>query len=223
MVDHNDSFIREVNDELRSDRARHVWRRYGPVMLVVAVLVVLGTAASVGYEYWQDQRATGSGDAFSAALDLAAKGKTDEAMKAFDKIEAEGHGSYPVLARFRAATLQAESGDEKGAAAAFSDIGKDMSVEDALRDVAHMRAGFLLVDTADYAAVSTEVEAMAVPGNPLRNSAREALGLAAYKANDLSKAREWFEQITEDTDAPGNLSRRAQIMLDNITASLGPA
>jgi hypothetical protein len=48
----DDSFIREVNEEMRQDQARLLWDRYGPAALALAVLVVLATAAFVGYEYW---------------------------------------------------------------------------------------------------------------------------------------------------------------------------
>ncbi|MNT78040.1 hypothetical protein D3C72_2172350 [compost metagenome] len=82
-----------------------------------------------------------------------------------------------------------------------------------------MRAAWLLIDNGTYEQVSAEVEAMATPRDAMRHSAREALGLAAYKAGDMTKAREWFEQIVEDGEAPRNVASRAQILLDNITAS----
>ena len=53
----------------------------------------------------------------------------------------------------------------------------------------------------------------------MRHSAREALGLSAFKAGDMTKAREWFTQITEDAEAPRNVTSRAQMMLDTIKAS----
>src|SRR5690606_40249319 len=98
----DDSFIREVNEEYRKERARLLWERYGFLVIGVATAIVLGTAAFVGYRYWNDSRANASGDAFLAALQLANDGKTDEAIAAFDKIEKEGHGAYPVLAKMRA-------------------------------------------------------------------------------------------------------------------------
>ena len=64
----DDSFIREVNEEIRQDQAKALWDRYGPAVIVLAVLVVLGTAAYVGYDYWTETRANRSGDAFSQAL-----------------------------------------------------------------------------------------------------------------------------------------------------------
>ena len=41
----------------------------------------------------------------------------------------------------------------------------------------------------------------------------------AYKAGDMTRAREWFEQIVEDAEAPRNVANRAQMLLDNIKAS----
>ncbi len=207
MAFNDDSFIREVNEELRSDQFRSVWRRFGRIIIGLAVLIVVGTAAHRAYDYWQTQRASGSGDEFLSAL------------KALEKLAAEGHGSYPVLARMRAATLQAEKGDAAGAAKTFSEIGKDSAVPPALRDAAKVRAGWLLIDSAPYDQVSAEIEAMATPQNALRNSAREALGLSAYKAGDFKKARDWFQQIADDANAPRTVANRAQIMLDLIAAS----
>ena len=45
----DDSFIREVNEELRKEQAKAVWNRFGPLMIGIAILVVLATAAYVGY------------------------------------------------------------------------------------------------------------------------------------------------------------------------------
>lgn len=219
MAFNDDSFIREVNEELRSDHARNVWRRFGGYVVGVAVLLVLGTAGYRGYEYWQDHRSSGAGDKFLAALKLADDKKTDEALAALAQLEKDGHGAYPVLARMRAATLQAEKGDTAAAIAAFTEIGKDTAIPAAVREAARLRAGWLLVDNGTYEQVSAEVEEMAVPQNALRHSAREALGLAAYKAGDAVKARQWFQQIVDDPQAPRNVANRAQMMLDIITAS----
>lgn len=219
MVDNNDSFIREVNDELRSEQVKMAWRKFAPIIIGAALLIVLGTAGYRGYEYWHSHRSSGAGDQFLAALTLANEGKNDEAIAALAALEKDGYGAYAVLARMRSATVQAQKGDAAAAIAAFTDIGKDNSVPQVIRDVAHMRAAWLLIDTGTYEQVSAEVEAMATPTDAMRHSAREALGLAAYKAGDMARAREWFEQITEDAEAPRNVANRARMLLDNITAS----
>ena len=44
MANQDDSFIREVNEELRSDRMKDAWRRYGKILIAAAVILVVGTA-----------------------------------------------------------------------------------------------------------------------------------------------------------------------------------
>jgi len=219
MAQDNDSFIREVNEELRSDQFRGAWSRYGKIVIGVAVVIVLATAGHRTYVYWEGHNASASGDRFLAALKLAGENKPDEALAAFEALAQDGTGSYPVLARMRSASVLAEKGDIAGAAAAFSGIAKDGSAPEAVRDVARLRGAWLLIDTGTYEQVSAEAEVLTGANHALRNSAREALGLSAYKAGDMVRSKEWFQAIADDATAPRNVTSRAQIMLDNIAAS----
>lgn len=219
MANNDDTFIREVNDELRSEQMNKAWKRFGRVFIGAAVLLVVGVAGHRGYEYWHSNNASASGDRFIAALNLAGENKSDEALAAFAEIEKDGTGAYPVLAKLRTAALQAEKGDKAAAIASFQAISKDNAAPVLVRDVAKLRAAFLLVDTAGYDQVAAEAEVLTSDGHALRHSAREVLGLAAYKADNMKQAKDWFTQITNAADAPRNVAQRAQIMLDNIAAS----
>ncbi|MDR0252786.1 MAG: tetratricopeptide repeat protein [Brucellaceae bacterium] len=210
----DDSFIREVNEELRSEQVRAVWRRFGPVLIGGAVAVVIGTAVFVGYEYWRESKAAVSGDQFLAALDLAGQSKNDEALSALKKLETEGAGSYPVLAQLRTATLLEQKKDMAGAVSAFDAVAADSKAPVALRDVAKLRAAYILVDNGSYDDVAKRAEVLSADGNPMRGSAREVLGLAAYKAGRADDARKLFQQNADDAAIPANLRQRANTMLD---------
>ncbi|MBZ9722664.1 tetratricopeptide repeat protein [Mesorhizobium sp. CO1-1-11] len=215
----DDSFIREVNDEMRREQAQKLWDRFGPALLVIAVLVVLGTAAFVGYRYWDETRANRSGDAFSQALKLANDGKNDDALAALDQLEKDGYGAYPLLARMRAATVKANKGDVAGAVKDFDDVAADTAIPQGLRDMARLRAAFLLVDHGSFADVSSRVEALTSDTNTLRHSAREALGLAAWKEGKTQDALKLFDQIAADDGAPRNTRERATLMSELIRGS----
>lgn len=219
MAFNDDSFIREVNEELRSDQFRTAWQRYGRFVIALAAVVVIGTAGERIYAYWQSGQASASGDAFLAATDLAKANKPDEAIAALEKLEKDGFASYPVLARMRAAALKAEKGDNAGAIADFDAIAKDTAIPAAIQDVAHLRAAWLMVDTGTYEQVSAEAEALTATGNPMRHSAREVLGLTAYRLGDYKRAKDWFQAIGDDQESPRNVGRRAQMLLDVIAAS----
>jgi hypothetical protein len=215
----DDTFFREVNEEMRQAKARALWDRFGPIAIVVAVLVVLGTAAWVGYDWWASSRANQSGDQFSQALQLAADGQTEEAMAALQVLEAEGAGAYPLLARMRVGTLLSQNGDFAGAVAEFDEVSADSSIPQAIRDMASLRAAFLLVDHGSYADVASRVEPLTSDTNPLRFSAREALGLAAWREGRLSDALPFFDGIADDEAAPTNTRQRAGMMAELIRSS----
>lgn len=210
----DDSFIREVNEELRSEQMRAVWRRFGPILIGGAVAIVIGTAGYVGYEYWRESKAAASGDQFLAALELAGENKTDEALSALKTLETEGAGSYPLLAQLRSATLLEQKKDMAGAVSAFDAVAADNKAPVALRDVAKLRAAYILVDTGSYDDVAKRAETLSADGNPMRGSAREVLGLAAYKAGRTDDAVKLFQQNADDAAIPANLRQRANTMLD---------
>lgn len=219
MAFNDDSFIREVNEELRSDQFRTAWQRYGRYVIALAAVIVIGTAGERIYAYWQTSQASASGDAFLAANDLAKANKQDEAMAALSQLEKDGFASYPVLARLRAAALKAEKGDAAGAIADYGVIAKDGAVPAAIQDVARLRGAWLMVDTGTYEQVSAEAETLTATTNPMRHSAREVLGLTAYRLGDYKRARDWFQAIADDPESPRNIARRAQMLLDVIAAS----
>jgi hypothetical protein len=219
MNNSDDTFIREVNEELRSEQLQTAWKRFRPFIIGLAVLIVVGVAGSSLYQWWEARESSASGDRFLTAIKAANDKQTEEAAKQLEQLSKDGFGSYPVLARMRLATLKAEKGDAKGAIADFLAIGQDGGVPKAMRNVAKLRAGWLMVDTASYEEISGQVEELAAASSAVRHSAREMLGLSAYKAGNYAKAREWMQQIADDNDAPAGARTRARMILALIKAS----
>ena len=119
----------------------------------------------------------------------------------------------------RAATVLAAKGDFAGAVTGFDAVSTDTSIPSAIRDMARLRAAFLLVDNGTYAEVAARAEALTSDTDPLRHSAREALGLSAWKEARASDALKLFEQIAADDAAPRNARQRATLMAELIRGS----
>ncbi len=223
----DDSFIREVNEELRQDKARAFWDRYGKILIGVVVLAVSVTAAIVFWRDYQEKQAAASGDRFLAAIEKADEGDRDAALVELETLQADGTGDYGELARFKRAALLADEGSTSEAVELFDQIAADGEAPQTLRDFASLRAGYLLVDQNDYEAVAQRVQPLASETNALRFSAREALGLAAWKTGRNDEAKEHFEALVSDIGAPANLRRRATLMSDLLAAGAsaegGPA
>ena len=215
----DDSFIREVNEEYRQDQAKALWERYGVYAITVAVLVIAVTAAIVGYGYWVENRSAASGDAFARAMALSEEGDDAAALEALRAIQADGYGSYPLLARMGAATVMADMGNIEQAVAEFDAVAADGGIPEAVRNMARLRAGLLLVDSGTYDEVARRVDPLTADGSALRHSAREALGLSAWSEGRAADALAHFERIAGDAAAPAPLRRRAEIMSELIRGS----
>ena len=214
----DNSFFREVNEDLRSQRLQDFWARFGWMIITAVVVIVAGTAAWRGWDYWQSRQAAAAGDQFLQAMTLADQGDTEDALAAFQELAENGHGSYPALARMRAATLQAEAGDHRAAIDAFRMLGDDNGVPVALREASRIRAAYLLVDHGSYDDVAAVVTTMIGEDHPMRHSAREALGLAAWKAGETETAQQHLDALVADEAAPAGAVGRAEVLLDLIAA-----
>ena len=214
--------FREVDEDIRREQVKRLWDRFGSYVLGAAVLIVVATAGYRGWEYWQARQAAATGDRFIAALQLANEGKHDEASKAFQSVIDTGSGGYPVLARFRNAGEKAAAGDKTAAVAEFDAIAADRSASAEEKNMGRLRAALLLVDTASEAELQSRIGDLAAVGNPWRHSAREILGLAAWRAGDYAAARKYFDDINSDQDSADDLRQRAQLMLALIAAKIGP-
>jgi hypothetical protein len=218
----DDSFFREVNEELRSDRAQAFWSAYGKYIITVAVVIVLAIAGWRGWEYYQTTETQRQGDAYLAAIDLAQDGSREEALVALGELEADANPTYRALARMRHAAVLLEGDDKEAAAALYDEVAADNGVPSDLRDMATIRAAMVFVDIGTVDDVSSRVQRLTAPSAPYRGSAREALGLAHYKAGDLEAAFTEFKTIADDVNLPTGLRQRSGILLDVIASKGGP-
>ena len=210
--------FQEVDEEVRRERLKKLWERYGGYILAACIMVVIGVGAWRGYEWWQAKQAAQSGAAFEQAVMLAESGKHQEAAAAFSKLSADGAGGYRVLARLRAAAELAGS-DRKGAIAAYDAIAADGRGGQVVQDLAAARAGLLLVDTAPYSEILRRLEPAAAPDRAFRHSAREILALSAWKAGDMAATRRWTEMMINDPQTPPGPRSRAEMLIELIAPS----
>ena len=214
-----ETIFHEVDEALRRDRMHGAWRRYGPWVIAAAVGVVLLVAANEGWTWWQSSNSARTSDEFYAALDLANGGDIAGAEKALDTVIATGTGQYPMLAKFKQAGLLAKQGKKDEAVAAFDAIATAESNQ-RLKELALLLGANALVDKGDVNAVKSHIEGLLAADNPLRNSARETLGLAQYKAGDLNGARDSFMAVVNDPLTASDVRSRMELYIAELI-SLG--
>jgi hypothetical protein len=214
-----DSFLREVDEAVRQDQYKKLWDNYGVYALAGLLLIVAAVAAYKGWSYWQERQAQEAGAKFSEALTL--EGGTDDA-KAHDllaSLAAQGPEGYRVLARFQLAAAEAKAGDLDKAVADYDALASDAGADQILQGHAALQAAALRLDKADYAEMDRRLKGLIDSNGAWRFSARELLGLSAYRLNNMREAERQFSALIGDEDTPPNLRERADMMLALIVGT----
>ena len=218
----DDGFFREVDEELRSERVRQAWDRYGRWLIAAAVLLVLAVAGQGVWNWYETRERERTGDSFSGAIRMLEAEKRDEALAVLRRIETEGNRTYRTLARMRIAAELAEADETAEAVALYDAVAADDEADAQQRDLARIRAAIILVDTGTLEDVETRMTPLAGPGAPYRHSARELLGLAYYRAGELQRAFDQFVAVVDDAEAPAGVRQRSELLLDVIASKGGP-
>jgi hypothetical protein len=203
----------EVDEEVRRDRLDKLWQQYGKYLIVALVLIVGGTAASVGWREYRAMRQREFSDQFQAAAVLAEEGKTVDAVEALGRLSGDATAGYAMLARFREAAVRAGAGDADAAIAIYEALATDDGLDQVYRDLATLLAVMHQVDTGEADALSQRLEPLAADGSAWRHTARELLAALALKSGDRTRARKEFTRLANDLQAPRGARARAAEML----------
>jgi hypothetical protein len=204
--------FQEVDEEVRRERLKQLWERHSNLIVALALLVVLGVGGWRGYDWWEAKKAAESGAAFEFAVLLAEGGKQSEAQAAFAKLAKEGSSGYRTLARFREAAELGRT-DPPAAIVAYAALAADSSLDRTSQDLAAVRGGLIMVDTAPLAEITARLEPLTTANRPFRHTARELLALAAWRAGDTAAAKRWFDLIATDAETPAGTRQRMDVLL----------
>lgn len=214
-----DSFLREVDEAVRQDRYQQLWDKYGVYALGLAVLVVAGVAGYNGLTYWQQKQAQEAGAKFTQALSMEDGAGAAKAREMLTALAESGPEGYRILARFQLAAAAAKAGETDKAVADYDALATDSSVDPILQGHAALQAAALRLDKADYAEMERRLKGLVDSGSAWRFSARELLGLSAYRLNNMREAERQFSELVGDQGTPPNLRERADMMLALIVGA----
>ena len=213
----SDTFLREVDENLRRDRARDFAKRYGRWLIVALVLFL---AASGGWIYWQQRQVKESEARVEKLAEIYKKIGTGGAASAPREVEAlakDSDGAVRASALITQAALSLEKNDMKAATAIFREVAEDDSMPKPYRDLALIRQTALEFDSLKPDQVIARLAPYAKPGNPWFGSAGEMTGAALLKQGKKQEAARLFATLARDRNVPETLRARAV----QVASSLG--
>ena len=223
MVDSNDSFLREVKEEIDRERLENLWKRYGTLILGAAALLIVSV---IGFQTWGWMAKTAAeqaGAEYQKALQSVLDGKLGDADGIFAELSKDAPTGYATLAGLQVAATLIEQGKTAEARKKFDELSKRSGVDSLLSGFAALQAASLRLGEADFTEMQNRLNDLTRVGSPWRFNAHELLGMAALKAGKLDVARRSFTTILGDGDAPPAMRQRADFRMAQVAASEGKA
>ncbi|GAA4022801.1 hypothetical protein GCM10022280_24360 [Sphingomonas swuensis] len=219
----SESFIKEVDDNLRRSQAEEFAKRWGKWLIALAVLILLATG---GYLYWrnqQAQQAAANSEAFSAILNDIGQNKSGDAGKRLETIAGNANDSMAAAARLTRAALSIQDGDRATAIAQYTQVTDDSGAPQAYRDAALIRRTQLEFDTLKPEDVIARMQPLAVKDGAWFGSAAELTALAMVKANRRSEAAQLLRAVAADKDVPATIKARTAELASSLSIPAAPA
>lgn len=204
-----DSFIDEVNEELKRDRLFAAMRKYGWIAVLGVVLAVGGAA----WNEWRKAQAQAEARAFGDQV-IAALEDQDPAARvaALATVPATGERAGILNLLSAAAALAAD--DRPGTLAALAQVEGNTALPLSYRQIAALKR--VIIGGADIPAEARQstLAGLAAPGGAFRPLALEQLALLALEQGDASGALAQARALLNEPDlTPALRQRVAQLIV----------
>lgn len=224
--DISDTFVKEVDENLRRDQMRDFFRDNGGWIVAGVILFLAISGGMIWYQQHRVQRAEAEVEQLAQVYKDIGDGNTSKVPQQLDDLSDSGSKAVRASALFTRAAFAVQQNDEKLAIATYKKIRDDSSLPDAYRDAALIRETALEFDQLQPQQVIAQLEPLAKPGNPWFGSAGELTALALIKQGNKQQAGQLFATLAKDKDVPDGIRNRAIQISGSLgadaSAALGP-
>ncbi len=204
--------FREVDEEVRKDQALAFWRRHKGVVSGLIAIVLIAAIGFHGWRYYQRQQSIDGSNAYAAALASLSEGNQEAAHAQLADIGDPGSGGYALLAGFQRANLLLEAGDRAGAIALWDEIATASRAGSAFQGMATLLSVMHQLEEGDPDALRGRLAPLTGGGQAYRATALELQAVLALRQGQRGEARNLYQQLADDLEAPRGLRARAAEM-----------
>ena len=204
-----ESFVREVDENLRRDQLRDMARTHGKLIIAAVVLFL---AAIGGYLFWQDRQqkqVAEQSEALSGALDKIGSGNVKPASEELKPLAEASNDVVRASAELARAAIALRQNDRKTAIDIYRRLAADDGLPQPYRDLATVRGTMTEFDQLKPDEIIARLSPLSEPGKPFFGTAGEMVALATLAKGDRNGAGQMFARIAADTQVPQSIRSRA--------------
>jgi hypothetical protein len=207
--DISETFVREVDENLRRDQLQDFFKAYGSWLVVALVLFL---AASGGFIWWKQhevERSERQVEQLAQTYKDIGAGNSSQAPQQLEQLSKDGSKAVRASALFARAALALQQSDPKLATATYKSVAEDDGLPQPYRNAALIRQTALEFDQLQPQAIVARLAPLAKPGEPWFGTAGEMSAMAMIKQGNRQQAGELFAAIAKDRNVPVTSRARA--------------
>ncbi len=210
----------EVDEGLRQDRAADLWKKYGPIVIGAAVLLVAAVGVWEYLKWDRAQKIEAVAQQYSNAMDSLEDEELTAARDTFSQI-AEGDGGFAVIAGHMAASIAQSQGDQQSALEQFDAV--SAKTDNVYAQLAILKSAYVQSETATRAELETLLAPLLTGSGPTDGLARELLAAKALADGDIERARREYQTLSLRLDDGNPLPEFQQRIQRAMLALPAPA
>jgi hypothetical protein len=226
--DINETFLREVDENLRRDQIRDFGKQYGGWLIGAVVLFLAVSGGWIYWQYRQEQQAERQVEELAQVYRNIGAGNVKTESAKLDALSNSSSEGVRTSVLFASAAVALEQNDLKLATQKFREIAEDDRLPKPYRDLALIRQTALEFDRLKPQEVIGRLEPLAKPGQPWFGSAGELTAAALIKQGRKPEAGRLYAAMAKDSAVPDTIRARSvqiasSLGVDASTALAAPA
>ncbi|PZW50430.1 hypothetical protein C8P66_102118 [Humitalea rosea] len=212
----------EVAEDLRAEKTRRFWLRYGSPIAVFFIAAMIGLGGWQAWRWYEARKAATTATAFLEIHQASQVQGADLTVMAsrFAGLLPEAPAGYQMLIRMREAALLDETGEKARAREIWNTVAADSAVDPLWRDLASLLWVLHGIEIDPPASLAARLAPLR--DGPWGASARELGALVSLRAGDQDAARTALQALAADPAAPQGLRDRVQRLAAQVGSPVAP-
>ena len=206
--------FQEVDEEIREEKYKSIWRKYKYYVIGVLVLFILGVSVNAFWKNYSLNEVNDRSERFFAALEMSQKDKVGaiSLLEEFSKEEAGGSEYNTLLAKFNEASIRKSENDFSGALVIYEELINN-NVSSFYVDYAKLSMAEMLISLNNKTEAKLILEELVSSSSDLVYIAMEYIGYIEINDGNIAEARIIFNNLVNDASTTSNMKNRSREIL----------
>lgn len=213
----DDILFQEINEELKQEKMRNFWKKYGILATVVVIAALTFAVSFESIKAWQNKKAQTWSDAYAYAYNLQIQGKYDESIAVFKDIEQQNGGIYRDIAQMQIANILLEQAKNDEALTVLMALVNNPDANASIQNMAVFKLASYKLDNAPREEVEALLNRLIIDNGSWVNVAKEMKAMLEIREGNLSQALEIYNDILNNNELSDTLKSRVQDMISVLT------